>query len=183
MSFVGSLLVATPSLTDPHFEHTVILVLTNGDDGSVGVVLNRRTEITVPSVLPAWTELAAPPKALFEGGPVQPDAAICVGLARTGVERAERVIVVHDNLVTVDLDSDVEATALSLRHVRVFSGYAGWSTGQLESEVEAGGWIVVPMLPADAFAADPDGLWAAVLQRQGGLMPAVVNYPPDPSLN
>jgi putative transcriptional regulator len=72
------------------------------------------------------------------------------------------------------------------RHVermRVFSGYAGWDGGQLESEVDAGAWLVLDLLPGDPFAAEPARLWSIVLRRQGGLLAAVATYPADPSLN
>ena len=66
---------------------------------------------------------------------------------------------------------------------RVFVGYAGWSAGQLESELEEESWLVLPAEPDDLFSDDPDGLWSAVLRRQGGPYALLSLMPPDPSLN
>ena len=63
----------------------------------------------------------------------------------------------------------------SVLGVRVFAGYAGWSPGQLEGEIEGGSWFVFDALPGDAFAGRPDDLWPMVLRRQGGLLAAVAH--------
>src|SRR5881394_3626132 len=75
-SLVGHLLVATPSLRDPNFERTVVLLVAHEDGGALGVVLNRATEVPVSEVLESWAALAGEPAVVFEGGPVQPEAAI-----------------------------------------------------------------------------------------------------------
>jgi putative transcriptional regulator len=67
--------------------------------------------------------------------------------------------------------------------IRVFAGYSGWGTGQLEQEIEEGSWFVLDALPGDAFVDRPDDLWPMVLRRQGGMMAAVAHFPPDVSLN
>ena len=70
-----------------------------------------------------------------------------------------------------------------VEEVRLFSGYAGWTAGQLETEVAAGGWIVVAAHEEDARPADPEGLWRIVLARQGGMVARLGEYPDEPSLN
>ena len=67
--------------------------------------------------------------------------------------------------------------------LRVFAGYAGWGPGQLTAEIDEGAWYVLPGEPADAFYAEPDRLWPAVLRRQGGGLAMVATYPDDPALN
>jgi putative transcriptional regulator len=79
--FPGRLVVATPDLKDPHFERTVVLVVAHERHGTLGVILNRATEVPVSEVLRPWAGLAGDPPVLFEGGPVQPDSAICLALA------------------------------------------------------------------------------------------------------
>ena len=79
----GQLVVATPQLGDPNFSRTVVLLLqVDEDDGALGLVLNRPTGTGVDEVLPDWLELAADPPVVFAGGPVQPQAAICLGRGR-----------------------------------------------------------------------------------------------------
>jgi putative transcriptional regulator len=67
--------------------------------------------------------------------------------------------------------------------LRIFAGYAGWGSGQLEDELAEGAWYVVPGQAGDAFTASPAGLWRAVLRRQGGDLAFVSTYPDDPTMN
>jgi len=84
-SYTGHLLVALPTLRDPHFERTVVFLLAHESDGALGVVLNRPTGVGVSEVLPGWETLVSGPQVLFEGGPVGADSAICVARAKAGV--------------------------------------------------------------------------------------------------
>jgi putative transcriptional regulator len=182
-SLTGRLLVATPSLRDPNFERTVVLLVAHEDGGALGVVLNRATEVPVAEVLGPWGQLADEPSVVFEGGPVQPEAALCLARARIGVGDLSGFNRVSGAIGTVDLSSDPEALSVGVHGVRVFAGYAGWSSGQLEGEISSGSWFVLDALPSDAFAIRPDDLWPMVLRRQGGLMAAVALYPADPIMN
>jgi putative transcriptional regulator len=182
-SLTGSLLVATPSLRDPNFERTVVLIVAHEDGGALGVVLNRPTEVPVGDVLGGWSALAGEPAVVFEGGPVQPEAAICLARSRPGAEPGNGFNRVAGVIGTVDLSGDPDGLRAGVDDVRVFAGYAGWSPGQLEGEISSGSWFVFDALPADAFAARPDDLWAMVLRRQSGLLAAVAHYPSDPTAN
>jgi putative transcriptional regulator len=179
----GRLLVATPALRDPNFERTVVLVVAHEDGGALGVVLNRATEVPVAEVLGSWGTLAGEPPVVFEGGPVQPEAAICLARTRPGGDAPEGFNRVAGTVGTVDLSGDPDALRAAVLDVRVFAGYAGWSPGQLEGEISGGSWFVFDALPGDAFAGRPDDLWAMVLRRQGGLLAAVAHYPADPTQN
>jgi putative transcriptional regulator len=183
-SMTGQLLVATPTLKDPNFDRTVVLLVAHEPGGALGVVLNRATEVPVADVLGNWSELAGDPAVLFEGGPVQPESAIC--LARTRPEVKRRVNGFHQvagALGTIDLSADPERMRDSVAGIRVFAGYSGWSPGQLEDEISSGSWFVFDALPGDPFVNRPDDLWAMVLRRQGDILAAVAHFPPDPSLN
>jgi putative transcriptional regulator len=83
----------------------------------------------------------------------------------------------------VDLGAPPELLADGITSLRVFAGYAGWGVGQLEAEIDIGAWLVLDGLPEDAFAAEPDQLYPAVLRRQGGEMALLSTYPDDPVLN
>ncbi len=67
--------------------------------------------------------------------------------------------------------------------VRLFSGYAGWDSGQLEAEIDEGSWYVVPAEPRDPISADPEGPVAAGARRQGGALAVVSGFPDDPAMN
>ena len=184
----GQLVVATPQLGDPNFARTVVLLLqADEEDGALGLVLNRPTGTEVGEVLPDWAPLAAGPQVVFTGGPVQPNAAICLGHGRAGGTPVGSFSVLEGvpgtSVGTVDLDAEPEELLPAVSEVRVFAGYAGWGAGQLEAEVEEGAWWVLEALPADAFSVDPERLWADVLRRQGPPIAFAASYPPDPSLN
>lgn len=182
-SMTGQLLVATPSLKDPNFDRTVVLLVAHEPGGALGVVLNRATEVAVADVLGDWSDLAREPAVLFEGGPVQPDSAICLARMRHPVRRLKGFHQVSGAVGTVDLSVDPERLRENISGIRVFAGYSGWGSGQLEAEIAEGSWFVFDALPGDAFVDRPDDLWPMVLRRQGGMTAAFAHFPPDPSLN
>ena len=184
----GQLVVATPTLLDPNFARTVVLLLqADEDDGALGLVLNRPTGTDVEQVLPDWAPLSADPAVVFAGGPVQPQAALCLGRRRLGAPLlaayAEVEGVPGGAVGTVDLDAEPSDLLPAVGEVRLFAGYAGWAAGQLEAEVEEGAWWVLDALPADAFDGRPEQLWARVLRRQGPPLAFAASFPPDPTLN
>jgi putative transcriptional regulator len=181
-SLKGKLLVAAPTMREPTFARTVISLLEHSHEGALGVVINRPGAASLLEVVPPVAELASQPAVLFAGGPVEPQAAIALGVVTVGAPPDGWREVVHP-LVTVDLDVDPTVLATSLRELRVFAGYAGWSAGQLESEIAHGAWYVVESLPLDAFDAAPDRLWSAVLRRQAWPLSAVATCPVDPTMN
>lgn len=179
----GQLLVATPALQEPTFARTVIAVLEHDDDnGSLGVVLNRPTSVPVAEVVASVVDLVSDPATLFDGGPVAPTTAIAVGRVALGAE-PEGWTWVAPPLVTVDLDHDPALLAVSVRDLRVYAGYAGWSVGQLDGEIEEGAWYVLDGLPGDLFVSDVSTLWQSVLRRQGWPLSAVAVCPLDPTMN
>jgi len=180
-TYAGQLLVATPRLADPNFARTVILLLDHDEDGALGVVINRPSELPLGAVLPGWSDAVTHPAHLFHGGPVAVDSAVAVGVA--GGSDTDGFKPMVDGFGLVDLDADPDALATGLVGIRVFSGYAGWGAGQLESEVEEGSWYVVSANVTDLLHPDPESLWRGVLRRQTGDLAYVATFPDDPSQN
>ena len=164
----GALLVATPDLVGPTFERTVIYLVSHSPAGSLGVVLNRPSETPVHNVLPQWTSLAARSQVIFVGGPMRPDAAMCVGVALAGrrLQDLEGIAPIAGPVCLVDVDADPAGVAPALRGIRLFGGHAGWAPGQLDGEVQRGSWFVVPGLPDDVLAPPRVDLWFQVMRRQ-----------------
>jgi putative transcriptional regulator len=177
----GRLLVATPPLVDPNFDRSVVLMLEHGDDGALGIILNRPTESTLTTVLPDWDAHASAPGVVFSGGPVAPEAVIA--LARGGAGTDVGWVSVLDDVGSVDVGRDPDDLGFRLDALRVFVGYAGWGPGQLEGELEEEAWFVVPTLPSDPFSARPEELWRDVLRRQRGRVAMFANFPADPTAN
>jgi putative transcriptional regulator len=185
-SLRGKLLVAAPGLREPTFARAVVTMLEHGPDGAVGVVINRPGDASLDEVVPTVADLASDPAVLFSGGPVQPSAAIALGVVTATAVATERDAgwrAVVPPLVTVDLDMDPSALAAALRALRVFAGYAGWGPGQLEAEIAQGAWYVVDSMLDDPFGPDPRRLWATVLRRQPWPLSAVSTCPLDPTMN
>jgi putative transcriptional regulator len=185
---VGRLLVATPRLADPNFRRGVVLVVEHDDsEGTLGVVLNRPTEVPVDRVLPPWAKLTCGPAVVFQGGPVALDSALALASVRDGERplgwRALDGEAGGGCVGVVDLDAPPELLAAEITGLRVFAGYAGWGRGQLRSEIDEGAWYVLSAEAGDVFMDRPEQLWKAVLQRQGGDLALVATFPDDPTLN
>jgi putative transcriptional regulator len=184
----GRLLVATPLLGDPNFRRSIVLIVEHEvAEGTLGIVLNRPTKIPVGQVLEQWTELATDPSVVFTGGPVSPTSALALALVPGKDEpigwRALDGAPALARLGLLDLDAPPRLLAPAIQSLRVFVGYAGWSPGQLEAEIDEGAWYVLPAEPGDVFAAEPERLWRAVLRRQDGDIAFLATYPDDPGMN
>jgi putative transcriptional regulator len=182
----GSLLVALPVLTDPNFAGSVIYVLDHSDTGTLGVVLGRPSEVRIHDVLPGWSDLAVEPGVFHVGGPCETDTALCLATrAVPGPAPADSGLrLVAERVHLVDLDADPDELVGDLTGLRVFAGYAGWSTGQLATEIAEGAWACVAGSPDDVLTPDsgPE-LWRSVLRRQTGRLGVLSTAPADPSAN
>lgn len=179
----GQLLVASPAISDGIFDRSVVCMLHHDDFGAIGVIINDPSGLAIDELLPRWADLTVKPSVVFDGGPVEPNGFIGVGLALPGADDDESFTRLPDSgLVTVDLDADPAIVAASVSQLRIFRGYAGWSAGQLDGEIAAGGWFIVDA-DEDVWSAHPDDLFEAVLRRQRGDLRWFANAPADPSLN
>lgn len=177
VSLRGKLAVATPALADSNFAHAVVYLLEHSIEGAMGVILNRPSDVEVADALPQWDVLTANPGVVFLGGPVQPEAVVALG---QNAAVSERVQTVEGVVGIVDLRSDPLTLIGEISGLRLFAGYAGWGSGQLEEEIAEGGWFVVDAEPGDVFGDRPADLWLEVLSRQGGLFRTVSH---DPTMN
>ena len=169
----GHLLIAAPSLYD-YFRRTVVLVLEHTPDGAMGVVLGRDTETLVADAVPALAELADDEDVVYLGGPVAPESVVALGDFEQPDEAGTQVV---GSLGTLDPDGAND----SLRRLRVFLGYAGWSPGQLDAELDSDAWIVQPADAEDPFRSGD--IWSDALGRKGGRYRLMATMPADPSLN
>jgi putative transcriptional regulator len=181
----GTLLVAGPGLLDPNFRRTVVYIIDHRGEGTLGVVLNRPSNVSVREVLPAWGEHSSDPGSMFIGGPVENKTALCLAALRSGhdPDSIDGVLGVSGPVALVDLDSDPGALAPRLRGLRIFAGYAGWSEGQLAGEISRGDWILAPALPDDVVCSDASDLWGRVLRRQGMPLALLATFPADVTVN
>jgi len=168
-SLAGQLLIAAPTIGDPRFNHTVILVLRHDKNGAVGVVINRPIgEGSISTLLEASGDSDADAEGsvqVFAGGPVQPELGFVVHDAE--YRRAE----------TLDVDGRIAMTASRevLRDIghnhgpkdSLFAlGYSGWGPGQLEGEMARHDWFTTPGDPKLIFDDDRHNLWEDAMARR-----------------
>ena len=174
----GRLLVAQPTMLDPNFHRTVVVVIDHGAEGAFGVVLNRPTATPVVAVLAEYASIVAEPEVFFDGGPVGPDNVVGLGPDPVSVGRLVDLGSLGDVLGGSPDDDHQVPTQL-----RLFAGYAGWAPHQLDVEVADGSWLVLDATAEDLFGPRPASLWETVLYRQGGPISRIALYPEDVSLN
>ena len=173
--------MAMPAIGTGPFWRSVVYLLDHDEDGALGVVVNHPLDADVDEVLPHWSPLVGAPDCLFEGGPVQADAALALAVVPAG-SSLPGWRPAGGQLALVDLDGPVPPREQVLG-LRVFAGYAGWDAGQLEGEIAEGAWIVAEAHDEDVFSARPESLWSRVLGRQSGDIRFLATYPADPGLN
>ncbi len=180
-SLRGKLILASPTLMDPNFARTVVLIAEHTEEGAMGLVLNRPADAAIEDAVPdlAWVADAADP--VFVGGPVAPNGVIVLA---EWDDPAQAVVLVDEDLGFVPGDiEDPDALGAAIRRARVYAGHAGWGPGQLEAELAEEAWIVESPLREELFSEDPEHLRPAVLRRMGREFALLSTMPPDPSLN
>lgn len=178
----GHFLVASRYLRDPNFAQSVVLMIHHNDEGAMGVVINRPSDKTVTEV---WDVIGNDPcdreEFIFIGGPVPGPL-----LALHSIEEFSEHDVLPDLHVATSRDSLDVLVRRTEDVLRLYSGHAGWGSGQLEGEMEAGGWLTTRATVDDVFA-DHETIWKTVTQRIGlEIMAPELHFehvPPDPSLN
>ena len=177
-SLAGKLLISSPSLVDPNFRRTVVLMTHHDEEGAVGLVLSRPSELQIADAVPDLGDLPYADDVVYVGGPVQPEAVVVLVELDEPREDAELIV----GRVAY-MPPGIDTWELGASRARVFAGYSGWGPGQLESELAETAWIVARAEAEDVFAPDPDELWRTVLQRKGGMYSLIATMPYDPSRN
>jgi putative transcriptional regulator len=179
-SLKGMLLFSTPALFDPNFRRTVVLVAEHGEDGAMGVVLNRPSDTTVGEAVPDLADVAGADSPVFVGGPVQPRAVLVLAEFEEATDAAAVVI---GDIGFARADRDLGELADKTRRARVFAGYSGWSPGQLEAELEEESWLVEPVGDVDLLGDPADDLFGSALRTKGGSYRILALMPDDPHQN
>ncbi len=179
----GHLLVATPKLPDPNFSKAVVLLVQHGENGSLGVVLNRPTEQTIEEI---WQQVSDVPcsdkRQVNVGGPVA-GPLMAVHSAKHLAE-IEVVPGVYFSAQKGNLDELVQQQ--EEHRFKIFLGHAGWGGGQLEGELKQGAWLTT-LATVDYVFYDGDDLWKKVAGDIGSSLLfsslKICDAPEDPSVN
>ena len=162
---VGKLLVASRDLVDPNFAKTVILVVHSDDQGIVGLILNRRTDLALSRVLegPPGTKDRSDPAYL--GGPVEVPAVTALLQSSTKVEGADHIFGGVYLIYTKTIFDQTLAARPAPEVFHVYLCYAGWTNDQLRKEVELGSWFIFPADIDAVFNSDPGSLWPQMIRK------------------
>lgn len=165
-------LVAMPQLVDPNFNRTVVLLLKSNDDGALGLVINRPTDMSLREFLKLES-------IQFDG-----DESLTVNLGGP-VEQESHLLVLHGEPPVFETGSEAEVelapglrlvmameglralAARGARRLRCYVGYAGWGPGQLERELSDGAWVPLPCDASFVFDQAQEEIWAKALRRSG----------------
>ncbi len=155
----GVFLVASSDMLDPRFRYTVVLLLTHGVEGTLGLIINRATEMPVSDLFPDLNSPDQESNPLFYGGPVGLDGLFL--LTRSGEPPKRGTHVLEDVYFSGDREllEELLQQAKGTNELRVFLGHSGWSPGQLAAEIAHGDWHLVPADAQTLFEKDLDELW------------------------
>ena len=154
----GVLLVASPALTDPNFTQTVLLIVEHGQDGTIGLILNRPTDVLLAEVLRDLPALKQTKHRLFGGGPVGRTQLVLLFRLRQILPDVRHIV----NGIYIGTPRVLERVMASPKPDEAFracAGFAGWAPGQLEYEMRQGSWGVLSSNAFDIFSKDPETLW------------------------
>ncbi len=175
---VGKLLVASRGLANPNFAKTVILLVRSDDQGIVGLVLNRRTDLALSRVLEGLQGTKDRADPAYLGGPVQVPAVTALLQSPDKVEGADHIFSGVYLISTKTLLEQTLAARPDPQVFHVYLGYAGWTSDQLRKEVELGAWFIFPADTGAVFNSDPGSLWPQLIrkteQKFAGNVPASV---------
>ena len=179
----GSILISEPFLQDAYFQRSVVLLVEHNTQGSMGFVLNKKTDLIVNTFFPELEEYPEIP--IYLGGPVSANRLFFI--------HSLGDLIVPDSVKIKDrlyFDGDFEAVKRYIQNghsiegkVKFFLGYSGWTEGQLGNEINKNSWVVSHAAKENVLLADGESFWKNSLEQLGSNYEAWTKYPKDPYLN
>ncbi|WP_455638860.1 YqgE/AlgH family protein [Parabacteroides sp.] len=179
----GSILISEPFLQDAYFQRAVVLLIEHNKEGSMGFVLNKKTDLIVNSFFPELESFPEMP--IYLGGPVTANRLFFI--------HSLGDLIIPDSVKIKDqlyFDGDFEALKRYILNghsidgkVKFFLGYSGWTEGQLGNEINHNSWVVSHASKGNVLLADGDSFWKNSLEQLGSNYKAWTKYPKDPYLN
>ncbi len=177
----GQLLVSEPFLNESDFKRSVVLLVEHGTKGSVGLILNKPSDLVLGEILPDFPDFDAP---VFIGGPVEQDRLSYIhklGKKLKGSKEICKGVFWGGNFKALKLLIDTKQVTPD--EIRFFVGYAGWDASQLDAELDEKAWIVTKASPNFIFNKNPNDLWRVVLNSMGARYSIFASLPDDLSMN
>ena len=178
----GKLLVSEPFLKDPNFQRSVVLIAEHSDAGTLGFVLNHKSNLLLSDILPELEDIHFP---VYFGGPVGTDTLHIIHRCYEKMNEGEEIapgLYYGANLETLRVLA--EAGNLREDEVKFFVGYSGWAEEQLVEEIDLNSWIVSDQYHPDVlFSGNEEEVWREVVINLGPKYAHVANFPTNPNLN
>ena len=166
-SLAPGMLIAVPQLLDPNFRQSVILLLQQGEEGAVGLVINRESTLSLRELCRDHkiSYEGDPGKKVRVGGPVQPEQGLVLFGSELSDSEARAVVDgLQVSASTRTLSRLCEGTGARFH---CFSGYAGWGPGQLDSELAESAWLIMPVELDLIFEIPSTSAWEMAIRRLG----------------
>jgi putative transcriptional regulator len=152
----GILLIAKPSMIDPNFSETVVLVTQTPDASTVGVILNR----------PSGKRHEKTGEPMYTGGPVMPQVTVALFAAERAPVASFHVLQgVYLSMHPQNVDALPSRPG---QRLRFFTGFSGWAPNHLQNELQLDGWFVLPVTEEILFRVDTRGMWRELLEKARG---------------
>jgi len=177
----GTILLAEPFMMDPNFKRTAVLLVDHGDDGSIGFILNRESDVRIDELVDDFPEFDAP---VYVGGPVGRDTVHYLHRKGDLLEGSDEVVKgVFWGGDYERLKFLVRQQLIDPRDIRFFVGYSGWSDDQLEQELSLGSWVTAYMDANYLFKSPSDTLWSQVMDHKGNAFSVIADMEEEAKYN
>jgi len=178
----GRLLISEPFMPDPNFKRSVILLTEYSEAGAMGFILNHQTDYLLGDILPDTSYSEIP---VYMGGPVAENTLHyihrCPNKIEGGIEIWDGIYWGGDFEQIKELITNYQLTE---SEIKFFTGYSGWTPGQLDDELREDAWIVANKFEADSiFSNNEHNLWKEIVISLGQRYAHIVNFPENPTLN
>jgi putative transcriptional regulator len=162
----GKFLVASRDLLDPNFAETVVVLVRYEEDGVLGLIINRRTQVPIARVFPELPEsIKTRSDPLYTGGPVARTMALALLRSRARLEGTEPVFADVSLVSSKSLLQKTMAAGTGPSTFRLYAGYSGWTAKQLQGEIALGGWHIFPGDASMVFDSDPESVWPRLIRK------------------
>ena len=187
----GQFLVAGRQLRDPNFYQSVVLMVEHGSSGSMGLVVNRPSNVSLARALSEHFEIPDTGDLIYVGGPVEPAALFVLHGAHELDDEDSHVVPgisigsspnVFERVIQQVADGKASSESDGLAF-RVFAGCAGWAPGQLDGELQRGDWHLLPALAAEILPSNPYVLWEDLVARVHAANRTIPPTPGNPEWN
>ncbi|KFF13301.1 YqgE/AlgH family protein [Chryseobacterium soli] len=179
-SYKGKILISTPDISGDIFSRSVVLIVEHNEAGAFGLILNKKNS-QMSGKFKNFFDFKIE---VYDGGPVENEKVFFIAKGKKVTELYTDIS--DDFYVTEDIENIISAVLsgeLDIQNVKIFSGYSGWSSLQLENEVQRKMWTVVDIYNLDYTLPNDQTLWKSIMQNLGGEYLLWANAPEDTSLN